>query len=96
MTQIKQFDVSEHLDNEVSIAEYLTAALEENDPQLFLAALSDVAKARGITKMAKDSGLSRSSLYKTLSGEVKPQFDTILKLANAAGFRMSVNPLPHA
>jgi probable addiction module antidote protein len=96
MTKIKQFDASEYLDNEEVIAEYLTAALEENNPQLFLAALSDVAKARGMTKMASDAGLSRQSLYKTLSGDVKPQFDTIVKLVHAIGLNVSFTPAPKA
>ncbi len=66
MTTLKTapFDAAEYLDSEEAIAEYLSAALEENDPALFLSALADVVKARGITKMAKNAGVGRESLYK--------------------------------
>ena len=74
-------------------AEYLSAALEEDDPALFLAALSDVAKARGMTKMAKDAGLGRESLYKALAPGAKPRYDTVLKLARAAGVKFTVEPV---
>ena len=83
--KITRFDVSDHLDNEEVIAEYLAAALEDPNPDVFLAALADVAKARGITQLAKDSGLSRESLYKTLSPGAKPRFDTIMKITKALG-----------
>lgn len=66
MTTLKTapFDAAEYLDSEEAIAEYLSAALEENDPALFLSALADGVKARGMTKMAKDAGVGRESLYK--------------------------------
>lgn len=92
MKDIKPIDILEYLDNEAVIAEYLSAALEENDMQLFLSVLSDVAKAQGMSKIAANAGLNRQSLYKTLSGDVKPQFDTIMKLTAAAGFKISFNP----
>lgn len=83
--KITKFDVSDHLDNEEVIAEYLAAALEDANPDVFLAALADVAKARGMAQLAKDSGLSRESLYKTLSPGAKPRFDTIMKITKALG-----------
>lgn len=83
--KITRFDVTDHLDNEEVIAEYLAAAMEDPNPDVFLAALTDVAKARGMAKLAKDSGLSRESLYKTLSPGAKPRFETIMKIAKALG-----------
>ena len=91
--KISPFDAAEYLDNEEAIAAYLSAALEENDPTLFLSALVDVAKARGMTKMAKDAGVGRESLYKALSPGAKPRYDTVLKLARAAGVKLSVEPI---
>lgn len=83
--KITRFDVTEHLDNEEVIAEYLAVAMEDPDPNVFLAALADVAKARGMAQLAKDSGLSRESLYKTLSPGAKPRFETIVKITKALG-----------
>lgn len=83
--KITRFDVTEHLDNEEVIAEYLAVALEDANPDVFLAALADVAKARGMAQLAKNSGLSRESLYKTLSPGAKPRFATIMKITKALG-----------
>jgi len=83
--KITRFDVTEHLDNEEVIAEYLAVAMEDPDPNVFLAALAEVAKARGMAQLAKDSGLSRESLYKTLSPGAKPRFETIVKITKALG-----------
>ena len=91
--KIAPFDAAEYLDSEEAIAEYLSAALEEDDPSLFLAALADITKARGMTKMAQDAGLGRESLYKALAPGAKPRYDTVLKLARAAGVKLSVTPL---
>ncbi|MGE4336835.1 MAG: addiction module antidote protein [Pigmentiphaga sp.] len=91
--QTARFDAAEYLDSEEAIAEYLSAALEEDDPALFLAALADVAKARGMTQMAKDAGVGRESLYKALAPGAKPRYDTVLKLARAAGVRLTVEPI---
>ena len=86
--KITKFDVTEHLDNEEVIAEYLAAAMEDSDPNVFLAALADVAKARGMAQLAKDSGLSRESLYKSLAPGAKPRFETIVKITKALGVPM--------
>ncbi len=91
--QTAPFDAAEYLDSEEAIAEYLSAALEEDDPALFLAALSDVAKARGMTKLAKDAGLGRESLYKALAPGAKPRYDTVLKLTHAMGMKLSIEPV---
>ena len=86
--KITKFDVTDHLDNEEVIAEYLAAAMEDPDPNVFLAALGDVAKARGMAQLAKDAGLSRESLYKTLAHGAKPRFETIMKITKALGVPM--------
>jgi probable addiction module antidote protein len=92
---IREFDASRYLDSEEAIAEYLAATLESEDFSLdaFLSALADVAKARGMTQLAKDTGLSRASLYKTLSPGNKPQFDTIYKITKALGLPISIKPV---
>ncbi|MFM0042315.1 addiction module antidote protein [Paraburkholderia sediminicola] len=94
MSKIKtaRFDASHYLDNEEMIAEYLNAALEEGDADLLLAAISDIAKARGIAKVAADAGLGRESLYKTLAPGSKPRMDTVFKLLRALGVKLNAVP----
>jgi len=87
---IQNFDISEYLDDPEIIAEYLNAAIEENDPGFFLQAMGDVAKAEGMTKISKDSGITREALYRALSGNVQPKFDTILKVLQAFNFKLKV------
>ncbi len=87
---IREFDAARYLDSEEAIAEYLAACLEDFSLDAFLLALGDVAKARGMTQLAKDTGLTRASLYKTLSPGNKPQFDTIVKITNALGVPISI------
>jgi probable addiction module antidote protein len=84
------FNAAEFLDDEEVIAEYLTAALEDPNPEVFLLAVSNVAKARGIAKVAKDSGLGRESLYKALAPGAKPRYETVRKLVDALGVRLTV------
>ena len=86
------FDASDYLDSEETIAEYLTAALENPDPDAFLIAVRDVAKARGIAKVAADAGLGRESLYKALKPGAQPRFDTVRRLLGALGVRLDVTP----
>jgi probable addiction module antidote protein len=86
--KVSIFDVSEYLDSEESIAAYLSAIIDENDPKLLLAAISDIAKARGMSKIASDSGLGRESLYKALNAKSKPRFETILKVLNSLGVKI--------
>ena len=88
------FDASDYLDSEETIAEYLTAALENPDPDAFLVAVRDVAKARGIAKVAADGGLGRESLYKALKPGAQPRFDTVRRLLGALGMRLDITP-PH-
>jgi probable addiction module antidote protein len=89
----KAFDATDYLDNDTVIAEYLNAALEDENPDVFLAAISDVAKARGMSQLAKDAGLGRESLYKALSPGAKPRYDTVIKLLRALGVDLHTSPL---
>jgi probable addiction module antidote protein len=84
------FNSSDYLDNEDVIAEYLTAALEDSNPEVFLLAVANVAKVRGIAKVAQDSGLGRESLYKALAPGAKPRYETVRKLMDALGVRLTV------
>lgn len=85
MVKISKFDAVDYLDSEEMIEEYLVAALETDDSDIFLNALANVAKARGIAQLAKDTGLGRESLYKSLAPGAKPRFDTIMKITKALG-----------
>lgn len=88
------FDASDYLDSEEVIAEYLTVALEDPDPDAFLMAVRDVARVRGIATIAANAGLGRESLYKTLKPGAQPRFDTVRRLLDALGVKLSVLP-PH-
>ena len=90
--KIKRFDAADYLDNDEVISEYLNAALEDENPDVFLAAVADVAKARGMSQLAKDAGLGRESLYKALSPGAKPRYDTVLKLLRALGVDLRTLP----
>ena len=85
-----KYDVAEHLRTPEDMAAYLEACLEEaNGDAAFIAkALGDIARAKGMTQVARDAGLSRESLYKALSGERSPGFDTILKVLQALGLKL--------
>jgi probable addiction module antidote protein len=87
------YDVAEHLRTPEEMAAYLEACIEEADGDAaFIAkALGDIARAQGMTQVARDSGLSRESLYKALSGERSPSFDTILKVVTALGLMLSAS-----
>ena len=89
-TTYKTFHAAAHLDNDVVIAEYLSAAAEDPNPDVFVAALGDVAKARGMAQIAKDSGLGRESLYKALSAGAHPRFETINSVLRALGAKIAV------
>lgn len=87
-TTLRAWDSAEHLQTEEDMQLYLEACLEENDPALIAHALGVIAKARGMTQLARDTGLSRESLYKALSGEGNPEFATVIKVIKALGFRL--------
>jgi len=84
------FDAARYLEDDAAIAEYMTAVLEANDPDLLLLALGDVARARGMAQVAKDAGLGRESLYKALAPGAKPRFETVMKVAHALGVKFTV------
>ena len=86
------FDAARYLADDTAIAEYMTAILETNDPDLLLLALSDVARAKGMAQVAKDAGLGRESLYKALAPGAKPRFETVMKVARALGAKFTAQP----
>lgn len=88
-----KFDIVDYLDSEEAIAAYLSAVMEENDPDLLIAALGDIARARGIAKLAEDSGLNRESLYKALRPGAKPRFDTVFRIMKAMNIKMQATPI---
>lgn len=90
MTKVKtrRWDAAEYLETEEDMAAYLEAALEEGDAALVAAALGDIARAKGMTQVARDAGLGRESLYKALSPNGNPAFDTVLRVVRALGLRL--------
>jgi probable addiction module antidote protein len=93
-TATSRFDVAEHLRTPEEMAAYLEACLEEaeGDAAFIAKALGDIARAKGMSQVARDAGVSRESLYKALSGERAPSFDTILKVVAALGLRLHAEP----
>ena len=91
MTKYAAFDAADYLDDDETIAEYITAALEDHNPDVFLSAVRDVARVRGMAQLAKDTGLGRESLYKALTPGAKPRYDTMLKLLHALGVKLSAS-----
>ncbi len=85
---LPDFDFSEHLDSDQAIADYLTVILEENDPALLAAALGDIARARGMSEIAKASGITREALYKALRPDAQPRFDTVNRVCAALGVKL--------
>jgi probable addiction module antidote protein len=90
--QTRPGDVAEHLENAEDMVAYLEAALEEGDPALVAAALGDIARAKGMAQIARETGLGRESLYKALSPEGNPKFATVLKVVRALGLRLRATP----
>lgn len=95
-TVTTRYDVAEHLRTPEEMAAYLEASLEvaDGDAAVVAKALGDIARAKGMTQVAKDAGLSRESLYKALSGERVPNFGTILRVIGALGLRLHAEALP--
>jgi len=93
-TRTTPYDVAEHLRTPKEMAAYLEATLEEakGDAALIAKALGDIARAKGMAQVARDAGLSRESLYKALSGERNPDFDTILRVVEALGLKLHAAP----
>jgi probable addiction module antidote protein len=95
VADLPEFDAAEYLDDEQAVAAYLTAVLEENDPALLAAALGDVARARGMTEIAKASGLTREALYRALRADAQPRFDTVSRVCAALGVKLVARPIPN-
>ena len=89
-TKTTRYDIAEHLRNPKEMAAYLEASIEEanGDATLIAKALGDIARAKGMSQVARDAGLSRESLYKALSGDRSPEFGTILKVVDALGLKL--------
>ena len=88
--------MAELLGSDQAFAEYLSIVLEENDPAEFAHALGTIARAKGMTEVARASGLTREALYKALRPTSQPRFDTIMKVVHALGLQISVQPTSHA
>ncbi|MBL6716790.1 MAG: putative addiction module antidote protein [Pseudomonadales bacterium] len=88
---LTEFDASTYLTSEEAIAEYLSAALEEDDPGIFLSAVGHVAKARGISSVAEAAGLGRESLYKVFAPGAKPRYETVQKVLRSLGVKIYVS-----
>jgi probable addiction module antidote protein len=92
--ELPEFAAARYLDNEESIAVNLTGILETNDAALLASALGDIARARGMTEIAKAAGITREALYKALRRDSAPRFDTISRVCAALGVRLVAQPLP--
>lgn len=88
VADLPEFDAAPYLDSEAAMAAYLTDILEANDPALLAAALGDIARARGMTEIAKASGITREALYKALRTDASPRFDTISRVCAALGVKL--------
>ena len=91
--QTYPWDAAEHLETKEDIAAYLEAALEDGDPSLVVAALGDIARSKGMTHIARETGLGRESLYKALSIEGNPEFATVLRVIQSLGIRLRATPV---
>jgi probable addiction module antidote protein len=87
--KFSRYDTADYLKTDKDMAAYLDAAVEDGNPALVAAALGDIARARNMSQLARDTGMTREGLYKALSGDGNPSFATILKVANALGLRMA-------
>ena len=90
MKRATAYDAAEFLETDEEIVAYLNAALEDGDPALLSAALGDIARARGMSQLARDTGITRDGLYKALSPTGNPSFSTVQKVVNALGYRLGV------
>jgi probable addiction module antidote protein len=92
MAKTRPYDSAEHLDGPETIAAYLSEALETGDPSFVAHAIGIAARARGMSDIARDAGVSRENLYRALSGDTKPEFDTIMRVLDALGVQLSAKP----
>lgn len=93
IADLPEFEMAEHLPDEQAVAEYLTVILEENDPAALADALGIIARARGMSDIAKASGITREALYKALRPDASPRFETISKVCAALGVRLVAQPI---
>lgn len=91
ISELPKFDVVDYLKTEKDIAGYLNAVLEDGDPALFVAAIGDISRAKGMSDIAKKSGVTRESLYRALKVEARPRFETVAKVIHALGMKLSVH-----
>lgn len=90
--ETSKFDIADYLDSNEMVSEYLNAVLAEGNESDFIVAIGNITKSIGMSKIANETGLSRPSLYKALSDGSKPQFETIMKVLRAIGYRIQINP----
>ncbi len=93
VSELQEFDAAEYLNSDEEVAAYLTTILEENDAALLAAAIGDIARARGMSQVAKDSGIAREALYKALRPGSTPRFETISRVCAALGVRLVAQPI---
>lgn len=91
-TRTTRWDAADYLTDEAAMIGYLEAALEDGDAQIIAAALGDIARAKGMTEVARKAGLGRESLYKALSPDGNPEFATVLRVINALGLKLHAVP----
>jgi probable addiction module antidote protein len=91
-SKTKTYEAAEYLETEEDMAAYLQAALEDGDPALVIHALGNIARARGMSQIARETGLRRESLYKALSPDGNPEFATVLKVVQALGIKLNAEP----
>jgi probable addiction module antidote protein len=91
ISELSNFDIVDYLKTDKDIAEYLTVVLEDGDPALFVAAIGDIARAKGMSEISKKSGVTRESLYRALKIEARPRFETVAKVIHALGMRLTVH-----
>ena len=87
-----EWDITEYLGDDTAVAEHLEAVMEDGDPSLLSAALGDIARAKGMTQIAKDAGVSREALYKSLKADGNPKLSTFMGVLSALNIRLSVVP----
>lgn len=93
VADLPDFDASPYLENEATMAAYLTDIMAANDAALLASALGDIARARGMAHVAKAAGMSREALYKALKPETKPRYETIAKVCGALGVRLTAQSI---
>ena len=93
ISELPEFDMAEHMEDAKAIADYLTLVMEEYDPALLAAALGDIARARGMTDIARASGIAREALYKALRADAQPRFDTVQRVLTALGVKLTAMPI---